>query len=90
MRLAARMPATRAVAMASPLGSPPAVISSTTCADVRSEPAATAVRLVAAFSVTSTICAAPWSSMCESGPASGGGVVVASDITRAILTGLLP
>ena len=37
VRLAARMPATRAVASASPLGSPPVAISSTTSARVRSD-----------------------------------------------------
>src|SRR6202035_2076400 len=68
VRLAARMPATRAVANASPLASPPLEISETTCAEVRNEPAATAVRLVAPFSVTSTMCAAPRASRCESAP----------------------
>ncbi|CKT70658.1 Uncharacterised protein [Mycobacterium tuberculosis] len=68
MRLAAIMPATRAVASASPLGSPPVEISATTCAEVRKMPAATAVRFVVAFSVISTMCAAPRSSWCDSSP----------------------
>ena len=65
VRLAASTPATRAVARASPLGSPPEVISATTSAVVCTVPAATAVRAVAALSVTSTMCAAPCSSRCE-------------------------
>src|SRR6201996_1124954 len=60
------MPATRAVANASPLGNPPLVISATTVGVVRRAPAATAVRLVAPFSLTSTMCAAPRSSRCDS------------------------
>src|SRR5215470_14212262 len=75
------MPATRAVASASPLGSPPDEINSTTCAVVRKEPAAIAVRLLAPFSVTSTIRAAPRSSMCESGPKPDGDVAAAPDIS---------
>src|ERR1700745_1047427 len=66
VRFAARMPATRAVANASPFGRPPVEISATTRTEVRKVPAATAVRLVAPFSVTSTMCAAPRSSRCDS------------------------
>src|ERR1700736_3988837 len=70
VRLAAWMPATRAVASPPPLGRPPAEISATTSGVVTSAPAATAVRLVTAFAVTSTMWAAPCSSRWESRPAS--------------------
>src|ERR1700692_4417800 len=76
--LAAWMPATRAVASASPLGRPPAEISATTSGVVTSAPAATAVRLVTAFAVTSTMWAAPCSSRWESRPG--------SDVTIYLLT----
>src|SRR5688572_27678648 len=59
------MPATRAVASASPLGSPLAVIIATTSGRVCTVPAATAILLVASLAVTSTMCAAPVASRCE-------------------------
>ena len=66
---AAMMPATRAVARASPLGRPPLVMRSTTSARVCRTPAATAVRRVASLPDTSTMWAAPDSSRCESSTA---------------------
>ncbi|BCI85711.1 hypothetical protein NIIDMKKI_09170 [Mycobacterium kansasii] len=49
-------------------GQAPVEISATTSVEVRKAPAATAVRRVADFSVTSTMCAAPRSSRCDNPP----------------------
>ena len=60
--LAASMPATRATAKTSPLGSRPSVISRSVSGDIRTLPVAVATRAVTGLSPTSTICARPRSS----------------------------
>src|SRR5215207_4051750 len=66
VRLAPAMPAIRATATASPLGTPPPRSSATTSGLTSTRPAAVATRVVTAFSLTSTIRAAPVSSTCVS------------------------
>src|SRR3954471_22861287 len=64
VRLAAWMPAMRATASASPLGTPPPRKRSTTAAESSTWPDAVAVRAVTGLPLTSTMRAAPRSSRC--------------------------
>ena len=62
VRLAAMMPAMRAAARTSPLGTAPSRMAASVAACMCTSPQATAVRPVAALSPTSTMLAWPWAS----------------------------